>query len=150
MIKDCVSGKIDLIVTKSVSRFARNVLDCIGYLREIKAGDTAALEAERKKLESERDAVGLFAQEALDEYARTGQEEEKSKGLLAEYERLSEAVKKKERAIESVKARQRRINEFVRGLENAGEALWGSLVEKVTVYREGMVFLLTCGKEIRV
>lgn len=69
---------------------------------------------------------------------------------MAEYDRLSEAVKKKERAIESVKARQRRINEFVRGLENAGEALWGSLVEKVTVYRDGMVFLLMCGKEIRV
>ena len=27
---DCEEGKIDLIVTKSVSRFARNVLDCIG------------------------------------------------------------------------------------------------------------------------
>ena len=32
MIEDCKAGKIDLIVTKSVSRFARNVLDCIGYL----------------------------------------------------------------------------------------------------------------------
>lgn len=37
MIKDCKEGKIDLIVTKSVSRFARNVLDCIGYIRELKA-----------------------------------------------------------------------------------------------------------------
>ena len=39
MIKDCEAGKIDLIVTKSVSRFARNVLDCIGYVRELKALD---------------------------------------------------------------------------------------------------------------
>ena len=30
MIEDCKQGKIDLIVTKSVSRFARNVVDCIG------------------------------------------------------------------------------------------------------------------------
>ena len=37
MIADCKAGKIDLIVTKSVSRFARNVLDCIGYVRELKA-----------------------------------------------------------------------------------------------------------------
>lgn len=37
MINDCHSGKIDLIVTKSVSRFARNVLDCIGYVRQLAA-----------------------------------------------------------------------------------------------------------------
>lgn len=37
MISDCKAGKIDLIVTKSVSRFARNVLDCIGYVRQLAA-----------------------------------------------------------------------------------------------------------------
>lgn len=37
MIDDCKRAKIDLIVTKSVSRFARNVIDCIGYVRELKA-----------------------------------------------------------------------------------------------------------------
>jgi len=37
MIGDCHAGKIDLIVTKSVSRFARNVLDCIGYVRQLAA-----------------------------------------------------------------------------------------------------------------
>ena len=35
MINDCKNGEIDLIVTKSVSRFARNVVDCIGYVREL-------------------------------------------------------------------------------------------------------------------
>ena len=34
MVQDCEDGKIDLILTKSVSRFARNVVDCIGYVRE--------------------------------------------------------------------------------------------------------------------
>ena len=28
MINDCLSGKIDYIITKSVSRFARNTVDC--------------------------------------------------------------------------------------------------------------------------
>ena len=37
MIDDCRQGKIDLIVTKSVSRFARNIIDCIGYVRQLKA-----------------------------------------------------------------------------------------------------------------
>lgn len=36
MIKDCRKGEIDLILTKSVSRFARNILDCVGYVRELK------------------------------------------------------------------------------------------------------------------
>lgn len=37
MIDDCQKGKLDLIVTKSVSRFARNVVDCIGYVRALAA-----------------------------------------------------------------------------------------------------------------
>lgn len=36
MIDDCNNDKIDLIVTKSVSRFARNIIDCIGYVRLLK------------------------------------------------------------------------------------------------------------------
>ena len=39
MINDCQAGKIDLIVTKSVSRFARNIIDCIGYVRQLKAAE---------------------------------------------------------------------------------------------------------------
>jgi DNA invertase Pin-like site-specific DNA recombinase len=35
MIADCRAGKIDLIITKSVSRFARNVMICIGMVREL-------------------------------------------------------------------------------------------------------------------
>lgn len=37
MIEDCKAGKIDLIITKSVSRFARNVVDCIKYARDLRA-----------------------------------------------------------------------------------------------------------------
>lgn len=36
MIEDCLQGKIDLIVTKSISRFARNTLDCLKYIRLLK------------------------------------------------------------------------------------------------------------------
>lgn len=35
MMEDCRAGKIDLIVTKSVSRFARNIVDCIAKQREL-------------------------------------------------------------------------------------------------------------------
>jgi DNA invertase Pin-like site-specific DNA recombinase len=36
MITDCMDGKIDLILTKSLSRFARNTLDTLNYVRELK------------------------------------------------------------------------------------------------------------------
>ncbi len=35
MISDCYAGKIDLIVTKNVSRFARNVVDCLSVVRKL-------------------------------------------------------------------------------------------------------------------
>ena len=40
MIADCRAGKIDMIITKSISRFARNTLDCLNYVRELTEMDT--------------------------------------------------------------------------------------------------------------
>ncbi|SDA29548.1 Site-specific DNA recombinase [Ruminococcus sp. YE71] len=37
MIRKCRQGKIDLILCKSISRFARNTVDCLGYIRELKS-----------------------------------------------------------------------------------------------------------------
>lgn len=36
MIADCKANKIDMIITKSISRFARNTLDCLQYVRMLK------------------------------------------------------------------------------------------------------------------
>lgn len=36
MIRDCEAGKLDMIITKSISRFARNTLDCLNYVRSLK------------------------------------------------------------------------------------------------------------------
>ena len=43
MIKDCLSGKIDYIITKSVSRFARNTVECLEYVRMLKARNIGIL-----------------------------------------------------------------------------------------------------------
>ena len=37
MIADCMAGKIQMVITKSISRFARNTLDCLQYIRKRKA-----------------------------------------------------------------------------------------------------------------
>ena len=31
-----MAGRVDLVVTKSISRFARNTLDCLKYIRQLK------------------------------------------------------------------------------------------------------------------
>lgn len=36
MINDCMNGNIDLIITKSISRFARNTLDVLKYVRMLR------------------------------------------------------------------------------------------------------------------
>ena len=35
MISDCEAGKIDFIITKSISRFARNTTDCLEMVRKL-------------------------------------------------------------------------------------------------------------------
>ena len=40
MVKDALDGRIDLILTKSVSRFARNTVDSLTTIRELKAHGT--------------------------------------------------------------------------------------------------------------
>ncbi len=36
MIEECMEGKINMVITKSISRFARNTLDCLKYIRQLK------------------------------------------------------------------------------------------------------------------
>lgn len=36
MIRMCKNKKIDLVITKSISRFARNTVDCLEYVRQLK------------------------------------------------------------------------------------------------------------------
>jgi DNA invertase Pin-like site-specific DNA recombinase len=41
MIEECMEGNIDLVITKSISRFARNTLDCLKYIRQLKEKNIA-------------------------------------------------------------------------------------------------------------
>ena len=43
MIEDCRARKIDMILTKSISRFTRNTVDCLNYTRELRALNIAVL-----------------------------------------------------------------------------------------------------------
>ncbi|SHE90144.1 Site-specific DNA recombinase [Tissierella praeacuta DSM 18095] len=41
MIEDCMAGKIDMVITKSVSRFARNTVDSLQTIRKLKEKNIA-------------------------------------------------------------------------------------------------------------
>lgn len=43
MIQDCLDGKIDIVLTKSISRFARNTVDTLNYVRMLKEKRVAVI-----------------------------------------------------------------------------------------------------------
>ena len=43
MIEECMAGKINMVITKSISRFARNTLDCLKYIRQLKGRNIPVL-----------------------------------------------------------------------------------------------------------
>lgn len=63
LIEDCRAGHVDMIITKAVSRFARNLLDCIGYIEELSNLDPPVrvfFEAEQLDTSMQTSGVILF------------------------------------------------------------------------------------------
>jgi len=70
MIQDCRRGKIDRIITKSTSRFARNTLDTIRVIRELKEIDVTVF-FEKEGI----DTANITSENLLTLYALFAQEE---------------------------------------------------------------------------
>jgi len=98
MIRLCKRGKIDLILTKSISRFARNTVDCLNYIRELKElGIPVIFEKENintMKADSELiiTMLGGFAQaesESISQNVRWGKRQSFKSGKVAfQYSRI--------------------------------------------------------------
>lgn len=73
MIADCEEGKIDLIYTKSLSRWSRNTVECLRYYRMLK-GIGVNLIFEKECI----DTRNVFSEMALTIYASFSQEESRS------------------------------------------------------------------------
>lgn len=68
LIKDCYAGKIDRIITKTVSRFARNMVECMTLARELKnRGITIYFESQGLDTKDESSFVILSILAALAE-----------------------------------------------------------------------------------
>lgn len=59
LMEDCRAGKIDLILTKSISRFARNMSDCAELMRELRGLGVQVL-FEKEELHSMCDNAALM------------------------------------------------------------------------------------------
>lgn len=98
MIRKCKQKKIDLILVKSISRFARNTVDCLNYIRSLRAlGIAVIFEKENiNTLESESEMLitmmGAFAQaesESLSQNVRWGKRQAMREGKASiNYNRL--------------------------------------------------------------
>lgn len=92
MIRLCRKGKIDQIITKSVSRFARNTVDCLSFVRELKAlGIPVIFEKEGLNTMHMTSEIyismhGIFAQsesESISGNVRWGKQKSAEKGNVA-------------------------------------------------------------------
>ncbi len=80
LIKDCKKKKIDIIYTKSISRFARNTLDFLEDIRKLKKmGVDVYFENERIWLKDERSELTMTI------YATVAQEESVSKSRITRW-----------------------------------------------------------------
>ncbi len=80
LLKDCKKKKIDIIYTKSISRFARNTLDFLEVIRKLKKmGVNVYFENERIWLQKERSELTMTI------YATVAQEESISKSRITRW-----------------------------------------------------------------
>lgn len=60
MMQDCKDGKVDMIITKSVSRFARNIAECVHTIRDLQSlGISVLFEKEALHTGDERNELFL-------------------------------------------------------------------------------------------
>lgn len=75
MMIDCRKSKIDRIITKSISRFARNTVDCLEYVRELKSLGVSIL-FEKEEIDSADNDGEIL----LTVYSALAQEESRNLG----------------------------------------------------------------------
>ena len=79
MIRLCKQKKIDIVLTKSISRFARNTVDCLNYIRALRElGIAVIFEKENiNTLEADSEILitmlGAFAQAESERQCPLGQ-----------------------------------------------------------------------------
>lgn len=97
MIRQCKQGKIDIVLTKSISRFARNTVDCLNYVRALKELGIAVIFEKENMNTLEIDSeilitmLGAFAQsesESISANVRWGKRQAMKEKAIINYKHL--------------------------------------------------------------
>ena len=133
-------------------------------LREIQRTLTGTdeLETEQKQLAEQMNADADAVQELIAQNARVAQDQTEYNlrydALVSRFDKTKARYEQVAAEIAMKGVRRREFGRFIKSVENLpeminefDEALWGSLVEKVTVYsKDKIVFTMTSGMEIEV
>ena len=131
MIADCRRGKIDRIITKSVSRFARNTVECLDTVRKLsKLGVSVLFEKEQMKRHvslyfgkddenstaaDEARAAELI--EAITQAASAGQYTSQMQSLVDELNRVKAVIAEKKRRQSEAGQSSDRIEDIMAAIE---------------------------------
>ena len=94
MIEECRQGNIDLVITKSISRFARNTVDLLQNVRKLKALgiETQFLTANMTSMGNSEFVLTIFGALAQEESANTSKRVKFGKKMNAEKGRVPNIV----------------------------------------------------------
>ena len=157
MLADCEAGKIDIILTKSLSRFARNTVDTLNVVRSFDAirstvFSTDALEAELAQVEAEMSIAAEQVARSIRENAMVALDQSayraRHDALCDRYESLKARCAELKETISDKQTRLAAIDDFLRTLMKQ-EALptafdpmtYHILVERMTVYGKDKVMV---------
>mgnify|MGYP000983012126 CR=1 FL=1 len=143
MVSDALAGKIDLIVTKSISRFARNTVDSLVTIRKLKV---AGVECFFENLVKENASTPQSQDEYIMKY------ESLRKRYEEEYTKLGNLQKDKELRVSKSKAMEvfiENLKNQTMAVESWDESLWALMIEKAVVSGDGSIkFIFYNGTEI--
>ena len=157
MIDDALAGKIDLIVTKSVSRFARSCRQIVDML-----SDCSAFDKQIGNLQIRADELTAVMQAFIKDNAENAQDQKRYSQRFAEYEKQMNEVESNLQSLQHKKAERLSRKELLLGMiselektdmmiHEFDEKLWRLMVEKATVGTDGkLTFTLRNGMEIEV
>lgn len=158
MIEACKAGEIDMIITKSISRFARNTLDCLRYIRMLKDKNIPVFfekEAINKTLQQNiakavvnadtlsPDGIQTRLEELQKELIKKANNKQDYDAIADEIFRLRDQKEQSEldsHHREEAMNRIKELQDFIAGQETDitefDEALVKKLIEKITVFAD--------------
>ena len=127
MVQDALDGKIDLIVTKSVSRFARNTVDSLTTVRKLKDA-----------------GVEVYTD-------RYNSMVERYENLQVKYDTLQQQKERRQIQAEAVRNCLDALKELELPQLTFTDSLWNTAVDHVTVFADDrLVFYFKNGSEVEV